>query len=336
VSNFVGTATSTVWTVSVISDPTNPYPAAVLAANPIGYWRLNEGPDDGNGDQGVICNDYLGGNDGIYTNVTLAQPGYSTTDPETSTEFGETRFSTYDSYAGQIAGIDFSSPTNTSVGFSVEAWINGFGPGNELSGGGIVSKGYGGGGEQFDLDLYTNSAGGGVRFFVRDAGGAVHSFISTNLLTGYAWYHVVGVCDEANGWVSLYIDGLLAGSSSIQTNAGILTATNLMTIGSRMSAANTNNNLQFYGYMNDVALYNYALSTNQIMAHYSAGQIVMPGVLTITNLANSQVQLMWNFSGTLQSATTNVAGPYNNVTGATSPYTVPATNTQTFYRVKQQ
>jgi hypothetical protein len=72
------------------------------------------------------------------------------------------------------------------------------------------------------------------------------------------------------------------------------------------------------------------------MAHYSAGQIVMPGVLTITNLANSQVQLMWNFSGTLQSATTNVAGPYNNVTGATSPYTVPATNTQTFYRVKQQ
>lgn len=60
-----------------------------------------------------------------------------------------------------------------------------------------------------------------------------------------------------------------------------------------------------------------------------------PGVLTITNLNNGQVQLIWNFSGTLQSAT-NATGPYNAVSNAASPYTVPATNAQMFYRVRQQ
>jgi hypothetical protein len=42
------------------------------------------------------------------------------------------------------------------------------------------------------------------------------------------------------------------------------------------------------------------------------------------------VQLLWN-AGTLQSST-NVAGPYNGL-NATSPYSIPASNGQQFYRV---
>ena len=89
ISNVFGTATSIVWTVSVIPDPTAPYPQTVLSAHPIGYWRLNEGPDDGNGDQGVIADDCLGGNNGIYTNVGLAQTGYNATDPDRAGKFSE-------------------------------------------------------------------------------------------------------------------------------------------------------------------------------------------------------------------------------------------------------
>ena len=82
-------------------------------ARPLGYWRLNEKPDDGSGNNGAICTDYQSGNNGIYTNVYLDQASaYSpTTDPaETSVQFGT--FNLGSSDANSIGGntnIDFSS-----------------------------------------------------------------------------------------------------------------------------------------------------------------------------------------------------------------------------------
>jgi hypothetical protein len=46
--------------------------------------------------------------------------------------------------------------------------------------------------------------------------------------------------------------------------------------------------------------------------------------------SSGNVQLNWN-AGTLQSAT-NLSGPFNSLTNAVSPYTIPAANTQQFYR----
>jgi hypothetical protein len=71
-TNNYGKATNT-WGVAYLPAPVAPYPQAVLAAQPVAYWRLNE-PDDGMGDgnPGAICDDYQGGNNGIYTNVNLS------------------------------------------------------------------------------------------------------------------------------------------------------------------------------------------------------------------------------------------------------------------------
>jgi hypothetical protein len=41
--------------------------------------------------------------------------------------------------------------------------------------------------------------------------------------------------------------------------------------------------------------------------------------------------LVITYTGTLQSST-NVAGPYADVPDATSPYTTPMTNAQTYFR----
>ncbi|MGH7951056.1 MAG: LamG-like jellyroll fold domain-containing protein [Limisphaerales bacterium] len=281
VTNVAGSVTSMVWNISVIAAPTASYPQSVLADQPIGYWRLND-PDDGSsqpdgtsdGNNGVLCHDYAGGNNGIYTNTSLGYPGYNPTNEptETSALFGQSGISFYDSDAGQIDGIDFSATTNTSSDFTVEAWVNGY---SQTYDAGIVTKGYGGGGEQFTLD--TGSDGGtpshAFRFFVRDASGAVHAVNSSIAPTyGGGWHHLVGVCDEANGYVALYIDGAAVGTTSISPGSGILASTNLMTIGSRMSTADTNNNYQFYGNIDDVAVYNYALSSSQVAAQYfSAG-----------------------------------------------------------------
>jgi hypothetical protein len=125
-TNSLGGATSAVVGVTVVADPSAPYPQAVLAANPAGYWRLNEGPDNGAGNDGVIADDCWGGDNGLYTNTILAQAGYNpTTDPtETSAEFGFISISDCD--ADGIAGVDFSAPANSSAPFSVEAWVNGY------------------------------------------------------------------------------------------------------------------------------------------------------------------------------------------------------------------
>lgn len=268
VSNFVSVLTSFVWTASVIQAPAAPYPQAVLGLNPIAYLRLNE-PDDGlsDGNPGAIAHDYVGGNDGIYTNVLLGQPGYNASTDPTTTSAQLGTIATFDCDAYGVAGIDFAGPANTSHAFSIAAWVNG--APSQINGAGIVTKGYGNGGEQFDLDVYGNA----FRFFVRDASGAVHGPTSTVHVDGN-WHYVVGVCDQPNGAVSLYVDSLMAGQTAIPTTAGLLSATNLMNIGARRSSVNTNDlDFQFQGYINDIAVYNYALSAAQVQANYLAAGV---------------------------------------------------------------
>ena len=107
-----------VWSVSVVPAPTAPYPRAVLALNPIGYWRLNEA-EQGGGDNGVIATDYAGGNNGIYTNVLLGQASYNpATDPaQTSARFGSV--ASNNSCAYGILAPDFSLPNGASAAFTV-------------------------------------------------------------------------------------------------------------------------------------------------------------------------------------------------------------------------
>src|SRR5262249_19623446 len=70
---------------------------------------------------------------------------------------------------------------------------------------------------------------------------------------------------------------------------------------------------QFDGGIDEVAFYNYALSTQQIQNHFANSVR-----LAISKVGNNVV-LTWPL-GTLQAAPL-VTGTYTNVTGATSPYT---------------
>src|SRR6185369_14066242 len=113
--------------LSVLAAPVD-YGAAILADNPIAYWRLGE-------TNGTVAHDYWGGHDGEYTGVTLGLPGYSVSDPDLAAGFGD-----INTYVGGISGteIDFSS-TNSS--FTLEAWVNG--PPSQMNGAGIIAKGRG-------------------------------------------------------------------------------------------------------------------------------------------------------------------------------------------------
>lgn len=273
ITNIYDTASINPITVSVIAAPTAPYPVAVLGSAPAAYFRLNENPDNGSGNNGTTAYDNAGGMNGVYTNVALAQPGYNTTtDPsQYAVELGD--FPPNNNLAGNVPTyLTFGTTNGGNAQFSVEAWINQY---LYLNGGsGIVALGYGNGGEQFVLD--TGASGGALRFFVRNAAGqaslANSSFVPT---TSPGWHHVAGVCDEAGGQVRLYLDGALVASGSITPGSGILSSSLPMTIGARQSGNSSpaNYDFQFIGKLDEVAIYNRSLSASEVQNHYLASGI---------------------------------------------------------------
>ena len=276
VTNFVGPTSIKPISVTVVARPTARYPLAVLADNPMSYFRLDE-------PSGTVAYDYAGGLNATYTNATLAQPGYSTNDSsEFSTFFGPAA----DSFAGYCPTLlSFSAPVGSNVEFSVEAWVNSAGS-QPATDAGIVTIGYGNGGEEFALDCGARVAGNRTfRFYVNDANGGTHgvSCTNANVLVDNHWHHVVAVCDEAGGSVSLYVDGALNGSSSIG-HSGIRSLTAPLAIGSRLSSSTaTDYDNQFAGYIDDVSIYNTALSEAQVQAHYFGSGVAPIVTLQPTN-----------------------------------------------------
>jgi hypothetical protein len=275
VSNSLNTTTSAVVTLNMVPVPTYPYPLTVFNDHPIGFWPLNEGPDNGAGNDGVTAHDYIAANNGFYSNANLALPGYAAglaseynytpaNDTNTSAEFGYFGFP--NSYVAQIPNINFASSGAGGSSFSVEAWANGNGAG-ETSGAAIVGKGFGNGGEQFTMDYTT-----GWRFYVRNAAGATIAALSTNTIDSN-WHHLAGVADMAHSNLTLYVDGEMRATNALAPSGGILASAYPVTIGSRQSSATSVFNNNFVGYIEDVAIYNYALTASQVSNHYNVAGI---------------------------------------------------------------
>jgi hypothetical protein len=265
VTNIVGATPISAVSLTVLADPTAPYPVKVLADGPVAYFRLDES-------SGTTAYDYAGGNNAAYTNVNLGQPGYNSTasvpsDPgETSVLFGA---GGNNSFAGNVPPyLNFGMTNGGNAAFSVEAWFTEYVFAN--GGNAIVALGYGNGGEQFVLDS-GNGANGTLRFFVRNAAGTVSAASSSYApVNDGKWHHAVGVCDEAGGHVYLYMDGALLASGTITASSGILNSTFPLSIGARESANSNpvNYDFQFIGAIDDVAIYNKALSAAQVLSHY--------------------------------------------------------------------
>ena len=331
VSNFANSVTSVVWSANVVADPpTNgvgyaPYPQQVLALHPLGYWRLNE-PEEGSGDDGFLATDFAGGNNAIYTNASLGYLGYNvTTDPsDTACYFSYYFDQTSD--AGTIGGsigngVDFATPVGSNAEFSVECWVD-FVENNKNCG--LVSKGWYNGGEEFAIG--SSNSGANPYFLVRDANGNAYAASATFTPTVGQWYHLCGVCDEANGVISFYVNGSLAGTNTIPHDCGILyDNAQGMTIGSQPSNLGEIlqgvNDLQSYAVMNDVAVFNYALTGSQVSSEYDVAAFppsigTQPTPLTYAARGSSPT-ITASITGTLPM--TDILYETNVVTQTTTP-----------------
>ena len=281
VSNTNGPTTSSSAAVTVISAPSTGYAQAIVVDHPLAYFRLDEGPDDWLGNNGVIAVDRNGGHNGVYSNANLSLPGYSVNDPDTAAGFGSVALA--NSYVGNITGVNFAAPTNQSRAFTVEAWVNaGYNP--QTTDAGVVTLGYGGGGEQFNLDFGGNGTARNLRWFIHEAAGGTRMVATTNNLADGKWHYVVGVCDQVqSNIVALYIDGILQASVLAPSGMGILSTTRPLTLGARASNNTSAYDFQFIGNLDEVAIYDYALTQNQMLNHYYASGVSPVFVVQPTN-----------------------------------------------------
>jgi Concanavalin A-like lectin/glucanases superfamily len=322
VSSNVPPATLTVQPRAV-NVPLTGYGAVVAADKPVAYWRLDES------DGSSTAVDAVGSFDGTYTanagTITygVLPPGIpNDTDPAVGIANGAT------------IQVSFAPELNPTASWSVETWVQ---PSSLGANGGdyrvVLSSEY---------NLFPNPFNGWYIYqqpnnsfaFVPQPGNA---FLSGGSIVANNWYYVVLTDDGVN--FNLYVNGVLAvaplpvaGANFIPNGSGInLDGTPGITdgLGNTVLGQRTDGAFgTFEGTMDDTAIYNYALTPQQIQNHFQNTTRV-----SITS-SGSNIVISWP-TGTLQSSV-NVNGPYVNVGGATSPYTNSVTGSQKFFRVQVQ
>jgi hypothetical protein len=316
-SNSASPATLNVQ-VRAVNVPLTGYGAIIKVDDPVAYWRL----DETNGSSTAV--DAVGTFDGEYTpnagTVTYGvAPGIPhDVDPAIGLANGAT------------IQVPFAPELNPDMAWSVESWVQ---PAS-LSGVDyrvVLSSEY---------NLFPNPYNGWYIYqqpnnsfaFVPQPGNV---FITAGSIVANNWYYLTVTDDGTN--FNFYINGVLATAPFPVASANFIpNGTGINPDGSPALTAGLGNTVfgqrtdgafnTFEGNMDDTAIYNYALSPQQIVNHFANTTH-----LTITRNGN-KVIVSWPL-GTLQSAPAP-NGVYSNVIGATSPYTNSVGAAPLFYRVQ--
>jgi len=318
-----------------VTVPISRYAAVVVADGPTAYWRLDEPTGSTN------ATDAVGSFDGTYTtnSGTFAYDAATGIPHETNGALGIS--------GGAVVTIPYSIEINPTGAFSVDGWFN------------AASVSTGGNDYRIPFSSISNPYGQGpTGWLVYQTGGNNWSWWPYNgnyggiqltdndQVVANQWYHLGLVYDGTT--FTFYVNGVAKASS---TDAGFVQNGNVpagfaanysynytvtpglpsynglgsadMVLGWRSDSGFN----PFSGIIDDVAVYNKALTAQQIQNHFLNSTHV-----SITQ-SGGKVVVTWPV-GTLQSAI-NAAGPYSTVVGATSPYTNSPSG-QKYYRVQLQ
>lgn len=330
-----GAVTNSITPLGIAYPDGSLYEAAVRAYGAVDYYRLNE-------TSGTNAWDFIGGKTGTYNSPGMSVGDSGPTSSAGFPGFVSTNYSadfqadgTIDTNA-YITCLPWNLNTNT---VTLTAWINpSFQEGNSsgLNCGILFTVGTGNMicGIRYD-GTYSNTNG------INDAN------------IGYSWNNDYGAGQWNSGITAPHNEWSLVALAVSPTNATLYIINNSLGVQSSVDTRNHDPALfnateyigtypleaplgdnNFSGYIDEVAIFNSTLSSNQVYSLYESalGQDVVPPALTITPAgANSQVR--WT-SGVLLQAT-NILGPWTTNTAATSPYTINPASPQQFFRAKQ-
>jgi hypothetical protein len=223
------------------------YVSSVLADHPLAYWRLDE-------DAGTTAADTTGAYDGVYQNgVTLGVPGILPGDTAAS----------FDGDGGYVA-VGAHLAFLYEAPFSVEAWIR---P-TRIDGAfrGVLSNESPSISQRFGYLLYIERPldAGVLSGFERWNGGQSNPTAAAGVVAEDAWTHLVGTFEGASGHEVFYLNGSPANA---YTGPAIqISTTGLFVIGALNSAMTPS---FFAGTIDEVAVYDHALSARCVEAHYN-------------------------------------------------------------------
>lgn len=224
------------------------YSVRVQADNPVGHWRLGE-------TSGTTATDEEATNNGTYTGtVTLNQPGAVPQDPNRAILVAG---------AGSVVVGDVFDFAGTAA-CSVECWVK-LTAIHATAFERIVSKEVtDGGGTQgwwLGVDPATASTPGAVLFIRRLNGAADEKRSATGLVVGQ-WTHVLATYDGTS--MRIYLNGVESGSA-VTSSKSILNHAGNLTFGARSGGT-----VFLNAALDEVALYNAALTATQAAAHHAA------------------------------------------------------------------
>ena len=270
ITNIYGSTLSSNANLTVT--PCDPLPLGIVA-----WW-----PAEGN------AYDIMGGNNGILEN------GASFTNGEVGLAFN---FNGVNQYLLVNAVSSNSLNVGLGGGLTIEGWINPTSVANAaplaeyervLGSFNVADLGV-----HFYLSILpTGISPGNVYANLVDSSGGQHPLGSgPNVVSAGAWQHVALTYDKASGLAAIYVNG----AAILRTNLGSFTPqtsfTNLL-LGARTYYGSVSSPTdKFPGQMDEMSLYNRALSSNEIAAIYlagSAGKCFTPTVPTITSQPTNQ------------------------------------------------
>jgi hypothetical protein len=300
----------------------NAYSTVVLSDNPVAFWRLDESTGATN------ALDDAGSFDGAYSapsgTLTFGYPSGVPRDNDTGIHVTNTAIVTIP-YALELNPVTtpwsyefwiqptsldpvnfhapISSEYNPSMGVSLTGW-----------------------------NIYQHVAGVWTwNIYNGGSGGSFTSEFTDNPIVPGKWYHMVLTDDTTN--MVWYSNDRLVFSTTTSAVGFVQNGINgdPSVAGGPITLAERSDGVfgDWDGGMQDVAVYNYVLSPQQIQNHF-----LNSTTLTITQ-SGTNIIVTWG-AGTLVSSTT-LNGSYSPVMGATSPYTTSAAvGGKTFYKAQLQ
>jgi hypothetical protein len=172
-------------------------------------------------------------------------------------------------YVSLRGSTGLTSPT----GLTVEAWIRPLGIGGLQS---VVSKFCHNSGSLTDDAYFLGLEANGVPRFQISVGGNWLLVNGPTNLFDNRWHHLAGVYDGSQ--LRLYVDGVLRASGSL--SGSIPSNTTSVYIGASLESASRTVADFFDGYIDDVRIWNYALSQNEIQIRKNSCWVdLLPGLM---------------------------------------------------------
>jgi hypothetical protein len=266
-------ATSAPATLSVIPIPSafDPYESALRTANPLFYWRF----DETNGSPYAF--DYWGGN--IATNISL---GTQVNGPQPPDFPGFSNTNVANTFDGFTSYTDTQmSPMNNRSAFSIIGWFNA--PGVEPLRTGLFGQN-----DCAEFGFHGADVTGEAQLGIWTPNGNAAYLAQTNIVAGQ-WYFIAGVGDGST--INLYLFGtngaggaqvMQSSASGATTNYGASAYPFRIGGGGVLDDPATSGNF-FTGNIDEVAIFNRALSVGELSTLYAAaiGVGALPPQITV-------------------------------------------------------